>query len=304
LIEGAPPLKPGEFNDANVRVVTADYLKTMQVKLLRGRLLDRRDDQHASNAVVFTKAVGETYFHGSDPLGQRIRFYDDDPQAKPIWFTVVGVIDDIRQAGMHLAPRPEVYFSQAQLAALPDFGDFYNPRDIAVRVQGDPNAFADSIRKAIWQVDPQQPISNVQPMQQWVDDELSSRDIQLKLFASFAVVSVILSAVGLYGLLAFTVSQRSRETGVRMALGAQAWDILKLYLTEGGRIVLSGVAFGIAASVITQRAMRALLFGITDSGAIALSAGIVVLSLAGLAAVYIPARRAASVDPMESLRAG
>src|SRR5262249_42673593 len=149
-----------------------------------------------------------------------------------------------------------------QLAALPDFGDFYSPRDLAVRVQGNPNAFADSIRKAIWQVDPQQPISNVQPMQQWVDEELASRDIQLELFASFAVVSVILSAVGLYGLLAFTVSQRARETGVRMALGAQAWDILRLYLGEGGRIILFGVAFGTAASVITQRAMRALLFGV------------------------------------------
>jgi hypothetical protein len=275
----------------------------MQVKLVRGRLLDRRDDQHSPNTVVFTKAVGETYFHGADPLGQRIRFNDDDPNAKPIWFTVVRIIDDIRQAGLHLDPRPEMYFSQEQLAAVPDFGDFYNPRDLAVRVQGDPNVFADSVRKAIWQIDPQQPVSNVQPMQQWVDDELSSRDIQLKLFASFAVVSVILSAVGLYGLLAFTVSQRSRETGVRMALGAQAWDILKLYLTEGGRIVLFGVAFGIPASVITQRAMRALLFGITDSGAIALSIGIVVLTLAGLAAVYVPARRAASVDPMESLRA-
>jgi putative ABC transport system permease protein len=139
-------------------------------------------------------------------------------------------------------------------------------------------------------------------MQQWVDDELASRDMQLKLFASFAVVSVILSAVGLYGLLAFTVSQRIRETGVRMALGAQARDILRLYASEGGRIILFGVAIGIAASVITQRAMRSLLFGVTDSGAIALSVGVVVLMLAGLAAVLIPARRAASVEPMEALR--
>ena len=302
LIEGAPPLKPGEFNDANVRVATADYLKTMQVKLLAGRLLDQRDDKNAPNAVVFTKAVGEKYFHGSDPMGRRIHFMDDDPKAVPVWFTVVGVIDDIRQAGLHLDPRPEMYFSEPQMAILPGFGDFYDPRDLAVRVQGEPNLYAESVRKAVWQVDPQQPVSNVQPMQQWVDDELASRDIQLRLFASFAVISLILSAVGLYGLLAFTVSQRTRETGVRMALGAQAWDILRLYLTEGGRIVAFGVAIGVVASVITERAMHSLLFGVTDSGAVALSIGVVVLALAGLAAIFIPARRAASVEPMEALR--
>src|SRR5207302_781918 len=109
-------------------------------------------------------------------------------------------------------------------------------------------SYSESVRKAIWQVDPQQPVSNVQSMQQWVDDELASRDMQLKLFASFAVVSLILSVVGLYGLLACTVSQRTRETGVRMALGAQAWDILRLYLNEGGRIIVFGVVIGSAAS--------------------------------------------------------
>ena len=175
-------------------MVTADFLKTLQVKLLAGRLLDQRDGQNTPNAVVFTRAVGQKYFHGADPLGQRIRFMDDDPKTVPVWFTVVGIIDDIRQAGLHLEPRPEMYFSEPQMASLPDFGDFYNPRDIVVRVQNDPSSYAESVRKAIWQVDPQQPVSNVQPMQQWVDDELASRDMQLKLFASFAVVSVILGS--------------------------------------------------------------------------------------------------------------
>lgn len=302
VVEGQPPLRPGEMNDANVRLVTADYLKTMQVRLISGRLLDDRDVATAPNAVVVTQAMVDKYLRSNNPVGMRIHFMDDDPNAKPIWFTVVGVIGDIRQAGLHLDPRPEMYFSEPQLSATPDFENFYTPRDLAVRVKGDPAAFADSVRKAIWQVDPQQPISNVQPMQQWVDEELASRDMQLKLFASFAVISVILAAVGLYGLLAFTVNQRTRETGVRMALGAQTSDILRLYLSEGGRIIVLGVAVGIAASVITQRAMRALLFGVNDSGAIALSLGVAVLAIAGIAAVYIPARRAASVQPMEALR--
>ncbi len=302
VVEGQPPLQPGELNDANVRIVTPDYLKTLRVQLVSGRLLDGRDVANSPNAVVVTQAMVEKYLRSNNPVGMRIHFLDDDPNAKPVWFTVVGVIGDIRQAGLQLEPRPEMYFSEPQMSTTPDFENFYQPRDLAVRVQGDPAAFAEPVRKAIWAVDPQQPMSDVQPMQQWVDDELASRDMQLKLFASFAVVSVILAAVGLYGLLAFTVSQRTRETGVRMALGAQTTDILKLYLSEGGRILLFGVAVGIAASFVTQRAMRALLFGVTDSGAAALCIGVIVLAMAGVAAVYIPARRAASVDPMVALR--
>jgi ABC-type antimicrobial peptide transport system permease subunit len=193
-----------------------------------------------------------------------------------------------------------MYFSHAQMVA--DFGDFYSPRDLAVRVHGDPASMTDTIRKAIWQVDPQQAVSNVQPMQKWVDDEMTARDIQLKLFASFAVVSLLLSALGLYGLLAFTVTQRTQETGVRMALGAQAWDILKLYLGEGGRIILAGVLVGLLGSIVVQRTMRSVLFGISDSGATALGVGTVVLALVGFAAVYIPARHAAGIHPMEALR--
>jgi len=302
VVEGQPPMRPGEFNDANIRIATPDYLKTMQVQLISGRLLDGRDVASAPNAIVVTKAVVEKYLRSNNPVGMRIHFMDDDANAKPVWFTVVGVIGDIRQAGIHLEPRPEMYFSEPQMSAMQDFDNFYTPRDLAVRVQGDPAAFASSVRKAIWEVDPQQPISNVESMQQWVDEELASRDMQLKLFASFAVVSVILAAVGLYGLLAFTVSQRTRETGVRMALGAGTGDILKLYLSEGGRIILFGVGVGVLASFVTQRAMRALLFGVTDSGAVALGIGVAVIAMAGVAAVYIPARRAASVHPMEALR--
>jgi ABC-type antimicrobial peptide transport system permease subunit len=139
-------------------------------------------------------------------------------------------------------------------------------------------------------------------MQQWVDDELVARDIQLKLFASFAVVSLLLSAIGLYGLLSFTVTQRTQETGVRMALGAQAKDILRLYIGEGGRIVVAGVLVGIAASVIIQRTMRSVLFGVSDSGVIALAAGIAALAITALAAIYIPASRAAAIEPMQALR--
>jgi putative ABC transport system permease protein len=299
-IEGEAPTKPGEINDANVRVTTPDFLKTMGMRLREGRLLAASDDSRAAKVVVVNLAFARKYFPGKNALGQRFAFNDSDPNAQPIWFTIVGIVDDVRQKGFAFGPRPEMYFSHAQMVA--DFGDFYSPRDLAVRVHGDPASMTDTIRKAIWQVDPQQAVSNVQPMQKWVDDEMTARDIQLKLFASFAVVSLLLSALGLYGLLAFTVTQRTQETGVRMALGAQAWDILKLYLGEGGRIILAGVLVGLLGSIVVQRTMRSVLFGISDSGATALGVGTVVLALVGFAAVYIPARHAAGIHPMEALR--
>lgn len=299
-IEGQPLLKPGEINDANVRVVTPAFLQTMGMRLREGRLLSASDDERAAKVAVVNTAYARKYFGSTNPLGQRFAFTDSDPNAKPIWFTIVGLVDNVRQAGFRAEPRPEMYFSHPQMVA--DFSDFYSPRDLAVRVQGDPAIMAETVRKAIWQVDPQQPVSNVQPMQQWVNDELAPRDIQLKLFASFAVISLLLSAIGLYGLLSFTVTQRIQETGVRMALGAQAKDILRLYFGEGSRIVLAGCAVGIIASVVTQRAMRSVLFGISDSGAVALTAGVVALVITALAAIYFPANRAARTEPMQALR--
>jgi len=217
-----------------------------------------------------------------------------------IWYTVVGVIDDLHQAGLDKAPRPEMYFSYSQMK---DWPDFFYPRDLALRVSGDPSTYSDAVRKVVWSVDPQQPVSNVQPMTTWMEDELSPRNIQLQLFAAFGVVSLLLSAIGLYGLLAFTVTQRRQETGVRMALGAQTSDILRLYLMDGVRIIGGGVAFGVAASLIAQKLMQSVLYGVSDGGVLAILAGAVVLLIVGLIAVYMPARDASRTEPMEALRA-
>ena len=139
-------------------------------------------------------------------------------------------------------------------------------------------------------------------MREIVDSDMASRDIQLKLFASFGVVSLLLSALGLYGLLAFAVTQRTQETGVRMALGAQRGDIVRLYLREGLKIVLVGAGIGLVGSLITHQAMRSVLFGVSDSGVTAMAVGIVTLTMTALAAIYIPARRAAATEPMQALR--
>jgi putative ABC transport system permease protein len=300
VVEGEAPKTPGEHNDANVRFVTPNYLQTMQMRLLFGRLLQESDNEEAPGAVVITKNTAQKYFHSEDPVGRRITFGEETPAKQTIWYTVVGLIDDIHQAGLDKAPRPEMYFSYSQMK---DWPEFFYPRDLAVRDTEDPSGFSDAVRKAVWSVDPQQPVSNVQPMTTWMEDELAPRNIQLQLFSAFGAVSLLLSAIGLYGLLAFTVTQRKQETGVRIALGAQPSNILQLYLTDGARIIAGGIAFGVAASLITQKLMQSALYGVADGGVLAIVAGAAVLALVGVTAVYMPAREAARTEPMEALRA-
>jgi predicted permease len=299
-VEGEAPKIQGEHNDANIRFVSPNYLQTMQMRLLFGRLLQESDDETAPGAVVITKNTAQKYFHTENPVGRRINFGEETPAKQTIWYSVVGVIDDIHQAGLDKAPRPEMYFPYAQMK---DWPEFFYPRDLAVRVTGDPATFSDAVRKAVWSVDPQQPVSNVQPMTAWMEDELAPRNIQLQLFAAFGVVSLLLSAIGLYGLLAFTVTQRKQETGVRMALGAQPSDILQLYFADGARIIVVGLAFGVGASLITQKLMQSVLYGVSDGGLLAIVAGAAVLLTVGLTAVSLPARDAARTEPMEALRA-
>jgi putative ABC transport system permease protein len=152
--------------------------------------LSDSDDERAAKVVVVNRGVAKKFFDDKSPVGEKISFPDDDPKATLEWFTVVGVVVDVRQAGFDRDPRPEMYFSYPQIVAM-GLPSFFSPRDLAVRVKGEPQAYADSVGKAIWSVDPQQPVSNVQPMQQWVDEQIATRDIQLKLFASFAVVSLL-----------------------------------------------------------------------------------------------------------------
>jgi predicted permease len=301
IIEGEGPKSPGEQNDANVRFTSPGYLETMQLRLLHGRLLRETDNADAPRVLVITKGMAKKYFHSENAVDRRINFGEETPAKQLIWYTVVGVIDDLRQVGLDKEPRPEMYLPYIQMN---DWPDFFNPRDLAVRVSGDPSANADAVRKAVWSVDPQQPVSNIQPMQTWMEDELAPRNIQLQLFAAFGAVSLLLSAIGLYGLLSFTVTQRKQETGVRMALGAQASNILRLYLGEGARIIAAGVAVGVAASLITQQLMRSALYGVSDrGGTLAIIAGAAVLVIVGSITVYMPAREAARTEPMDALRA-
>ena len=294
-IEGAPPLQPGQINDANHRSISANYLQTMGVKLLAGRFFQASDGPDRPAAAIINEAMERQYWHGQDPIGRRFRVGDGGDT----WFTVVGVVDNVRQMGLDLSGRAEMYFSCLQ---EPGSYGYFTPRDLAVRVTGNPMSYASTVERAIWQVDRDQPIADVMPMDRLIADKLLSRDVAVKLIAAFAALALLLASLALYGLLTYTVAQRRREIGVRMALGARSGQVLSGVLNEGLRLVLAGLVLGAAGSWAVTRALKSLLYGVTPTDIWIFCGSALILLLVGSIASFAPARQAASIDPMVALR--
>ncbi len=295
VIAGQGPLPPGRIADANHRVVSDQYFQTMGVHLRRGRFFDASDGPASRPVAIINEAMAREYFYDQNPLEQKFRFDD----SKGSWFTVVGVVDDVHQMGIDLAGRAEMYFPCSQPAA--SFG-FFTPRDLAVRVQGDPLHFVSAVRSAIWTVDRNQPISDIMPMSHLVSDKLTTIDTEVKLLSAFAIIGLLLASLGLYALLAYNVAQRTKEIGIRMALGAQNRRILWYFLSEGLGLTVAGSLLGFLCALWFQHLLKGLLFGITSLNPLAWSATAGILLSVGAVASLLPAKRAARIDPMEALR--
>ena len=294
-LEGAPPPAVGQIDDANHRVVSADYFRALGVQLRAGRFFRDADGPDAPPVAMVNQAMARQYWPGRDPLGRRFRL----GRVAGVWFTVVGVVDDIRQIGLDVNGRAEMYFPITQPAAM--YG-YFAPRDLAVRVKGDPIAYTRAIEAAVWEVDRDQPVADVMPMQALIAGKLAARQAAVQLMGAFAALALLLAALGLYGLLAYTVLQRRREIGVRMALGAQPRQVSLAVLREGFRLVGAGLMLGVAGSWFAMRALRTLLYGVGSADAWVLGGSVLVLLVVGLIASYLPAHRAAAIDPMTALR--
>jgi predicted permease len=294
-IEGAPPPAPGRDNDANHRVVSAEYLQTIGVRLRAGRFFVASDGPEREPVAIINEAMARQYWPNQDPLGRRFRVNRQNAR----WITIVGIVDNVRQMGLDIAGRAEMYFPCTQPEAA--FG-YFSPRDLAVRVLGDPLRYASAVRESVWAVDRNQPVSAIQPMTRFVSDELASRQVEMQLLSFFAVLALLLAAIGLYGLLAYLVVLRMREIGVRIALGAQPRQVLGATMAEGLRLVLAGLIAGSAAAWALMRVMRKLLYGVEAGDPATFAAAAILLVAAGLLACYVPARRAAAIDPMVALR--
>ena len=287
------PRVPGEINDALFRGVTIDYLQTIGVQLIEGRLLDERDGPASPRAVVINETLARHFFPGQSPLGHRMNF---SRRTNPL-FTVVGVVHDVRERGYEASPKPGVYFSTAQAPeawAVPEY--------LVVRIRRDPAGLTEPIRRVIASVDPSQPIALVRTMDDILDLEIADRHQHAVLLGAFAALAVALSALGLYGLLAYAVAQRSREIGLRVALGATPRAVVTMVAMRGFGLTTVGLGVGVSVAVASTRAMRSVLYGVTPTDSTTFSAVVSALGLVACVASVIPAARAARVDPMVVLR--
>jgi len=300
-VEGRPrPTEQEMFRTvAQNRGVSAGYLETLGVPLVRGRHIDARDTRDAPLVAVINEAMVRVHWPDEDPIGKEFAFGLGGIDRE---FTVVGVVGDMRQDGLDAAAYPETYAPLDQLAPEGDFTLMW-PGQLVMQTSGDPLALAPAVRRTIWDIDPDQPIPNARALSEVLDAELASRNTQLTLTATFAVIALVLAAVGLYGTLSYTVSQRTNEVGLRMALGAEQLSVVGAVVRSALTTALVGIGLGLVGVYALTRTIAAFLFGVSPTDPLtAVAVAGVLLLVAGLAA-FVPARRAAGIDPAVTLRA-
>ncbi len=293
-VEGYAP-KPGDSIRAHyLSAVTCDYWPMMRIPLLRGRLLEDADEHRPERVCVVDQAFADRYWPGGDPIGRRLA--RDVTVNKDNATTVVGVVASVKQNELaETAGHGAVYFPYSAFNA-----SYFS---LLVRTQLPPASLAPTVQKAILQLDPELPIDDLKPMQARIDDSLIARRSPAVLAGIFAAVALLLAAIGTYGVLAYAVSQRRREIGVRMALGALPQQILTLFLALGGRLLLVGIALGVLGAWLAGRAMQSVLFGVGtwNFGVLAAAAGVMLGVV--FFAMFLPSRRAARTSPIDALRA-
>jgi putative ABC transport system permease protein len=292
-VEGRPVPAPGHELVADVRSASEDYLPTMGTPILAGRGFTRAEaDQQSSAEVILNETLAHKLFPGQNPLGQVLHSTKDSGPAA--WRRViVGVAGDTRQLGLDSPPRAEMFFPTRW--QFPSFA-------LVVRTVGEPMRLASAVTAQVWALDKDQPVNDVLAMDHLVDDTVSQRRFNMLLLAVFAGVALALAAVGIYGVLAYSVSRRTQEIGIRMALGARGSDVLRMVGREGFVLVFAGIVIGLAGALALTRLMGNLLFGVRPADTATFALVPAILAAVALAACYLPARRAARVDPTVALR--
>ncbi|HXA49116.1 MAG TPA: ABC transporter permease [Candidatus Acidoferrum sp.] len=293
-VEGMPLPKPGSFPHPDMHIISPGYEKTLGVRLLRGRGFTDADQETAPRVAIVNDLVAQRLFPGTDPVGKRFTFGRLGTGRAPKWVTIVGVVADSKMYGLANPSRLEVYVPYRQLAR--------NSMTLLVKAAQEPAALVSAIRAVVASIDKEQPIFGVATMQEVVDASVSTRRITLILLGLFSGLALVLAAIGIYGVISYSVAQRTREIGIRMALGAQPRDVLRLVLSQGGKIAISGIAIGGAASLGLTRLMANLLYSVSSVDPATFAAVTFVLALVAMVACYIPARRTLRVDPLIALR--
>jgi predicted permease len=278
-----------DFQQTEGRVVTPDYFAAMNIPLIAGRYFDGSDTV-GRRSVIINQAFAKTYFPNRNPIGGRIT---GDPKVKITdWSTVVGVVADVRHMSLEEDPQPQMYNAGF------DGGD----AGIAVRATIPPPAVMNEIRTTLRAIDPNLALTDIRTMGDLVSLASARRRFQTSLLTAFAAIALLLALVGLYGLMAFSVNRRTREVGIRMALGAGQRDVLLLIIRNAAALVVAGLAAGLACTWLVTRVLRTFLFGVSEHDPFTVISVSLLLIVCGLIAAFVPARRAASIDPMQALR--
>ena len=295
-IQGRPPKSPQEYTISNYRVVSAGYFRALGVRLLAGRWLEDRDREQAPDVVLVNSSFAKTYFANQSPLGQHIQL-GATPDASIPWMEVVGIVGDVKQS-LASESSTEIYVPYRQAdKVLPVFA-----MSLVVRTMGDPLVQAGAIRAIARGLDPNQPITGIRTMEQNISQSVTEPRFRTILLAIFAGIALALAGVGIFGVMAYSVVQRTRELGVRISLGASRGLIFQLVLRRGLRLTLLGLVIGLAVTFALTRYLSSLLFNVPSYDPLTLvcvTAGLLVVSVI---ACYLPARRATLVDPIVALR--
>ncbi|HVG32964.1 MAG TPA: ABC transporter permease [Pyrinomonadaceae bacterium] len=289
-IQGRPPDAPGEEPNTNYYAVSPGYFKAMGISLLRGRLFTEQDKKDAPRVAIINETMAKKFFPGEDPIGKGINVTNGPERFREI----VGIVSDVKQYGLDKATPAQTY--------EPFLQEPFSGMTLIVRTEGDPTAMNASIRSQVLSIDKDQPVSRIRTLEQIVYESVAKQRFSMLLLGVFGVVALILAAVGLYGVMSYAVTQRTHEIGIRMALGAQQKDVIRLVVGQGMVLALIGVVIGLVAAFALTRVMATLLFNVSATDPLTFLAIPALLTMVALAASLVPARRAMRVDPMIALR--
>jgi putative ABC transport system permease protein len=298
-VEGTPEPKPGQQPSVDIGRITSDSLRALGIRLLKGRFFNEFDNENALKVCIVDETMASTYWPGDDPIGKRISIGGPPPAGQQrIWWTVVGVVKHVKHYGVDQDSRVEMYVPNAQ--------NTVSVGNIVLRTSGDPASLGSALRSAVLSIDPDMPIFNVRPLMRIVEDSTAQRRISVILLSVFAALAMLLAAVGIYGVMSYSVAQRSHEIGIRMALGASRADVFRLIIGSGFVLAVIGVVIGLVLGLgsahFAANWLSTLLFNVKPMDLTTFAAIPFVLCLVALLACWVPARRATRVDPLVALR--
>jgi putative ABC transport system permease protein len=300
-IEGMSAPAPGQTPGTAFRVAHSGYMETMGIQMIAGRDFNERDTLDAPGVIIINEAIANKFWPGEDPLGKRIKLGDIEAQIP--WLSIIGVVRQVKQEDWAEEGRNEIYIPYLQARLYLTSPQAHNQYlTLVAKTDSDANNLASAIRREVWAIEPNAPISSVATMEEVIANEVWQPRLSMFLLGGFAVVALLLAAIGIYGVMSYSVTRRIQEIGVRMALGASQGDILKLVVSQGLKLSLIGIAIGLGAAFALSRLLEGLLYQVSPTDPVTFALVAFVLGAVAFASCYLPARRAAKVDPQVALR--